>query len=369
MPPSKAYGIPGGYTNKQLKEVALPEKIKCSICKVHRNKDSYSKRQLGELQWKFSQRSSFSISHANIKCRKCTGSQTTEMMCIVCDVVKGLDEFSKAQRKDPDKARCINCINLHLSTEPGADPVYHDNSSGEEDEDDFDSDDSDDTNPWATESQLDGMSQAGQSENPFSADQLDQLTISSELSEAGSVAATETETDMEKAPMVVPSSGSETSSVAGGGVGLSAETTSEEGGWITQPRRRSERKGKEPAGASFTGYDNRGQGHRMFKTPSTPGSGAWDYSGFDPRGYGHRSLQTPSTPGGRGYENSGSSKGNTSGRAGKGGGWAKLKADKHGDGSARPLDIFTADLDHLAVGAKNVSYDDDSDEGEGMAGL
>ena len=40
----------------------------------------------------------------SIKCRACTGQQTMEMLCIICDTTKGLEGFTKAQRRDPDRA-------------------------------------------------------------------------------------------------------------------------------------------------------------------------------------------------------------------------------------------------------------------------
>lgn len=34
----------------------------------------------------------------------CTGGQVVELHCCMCDKTKGLDKFSKAQRRNPDKA-------------------------------------------------------------------------------------------------------------------------------------------------------------------------------------------------------------------------------------------------------------------------
>ncbi|KAI9682683.1 MAG: hypothetical protein M1829_006670 [Trizodia sp. TS-e1964] len=42
------------------------------------------------------------------------------MKCSLCREVKGLDEFSKAQRRDPDCARCFTCMTGVMETEPGA---------------------------------------------------------------------------------------------------------------------------------------------------------------------------------------------------------------------------------------------------------
>ena len=40
----------------------------------------------------------------NIKCRECNTGQVTEIECTSCGVVKGLDGFSKAQRRNNETA-------------------------------------------------------------------------------------------------------------------------------------------------------------------------------------------------------------------------------------------------------------------------
>ncbi|RHZ58807.1 hypothetical protein CDV55_102948 [Aspergillus turcosus] len=54
----------------------------------------------------------------NTKCRICTGNQTVELKCCICDKIKSLDEFAKAQRQDRDAARCLNCVQSHADAEP-----------------------------------------------------------------------------------------------------------------------------------------------------------------------------------------------------------------------------------------------------------
>ena len=36
----------------------------------------------------------------------CTGEQVNELTCYVCEETKGLGDFAKAQRRDPDAAVC-----------------------------------------------------------------------------------------------------------------------------------------------------------------------------------------------------------------------------------------------------------------------
>ena len=73
-----------------------------------------------------------------ITCRTCTGGPVNELTCCICGEVKGLDGFSKAQRKDPDLARCILC--LHQQSEE----VWAHTAVGNREPDAGSSDDDDD---------------------------------------------------------------------------------------------------------------------------------------------------------------------------------------------------------------------------------
>ena len=56
------------------------------------------------------------------------------MTCFICDETKGLEEFSKAQRRNPDAARCLICVDDHLFTNPSIDDIDDDDDE-DEDED------------------------------------------------------------------------------------------------------------------------------------------------------------------------------------------------------------------------------------------
>lgn len=73
-----------------------------------------------------------------VTCKTCTPGQTTELFCYICETAKGLGEFAKNQRKDPDKARCTKCVNRVLETEPDMTPPSSDAEEEEEDTDDDD---------------------------------------------------------------------------------------------------------------------------------------------------------------------------------------------------------------------------------------
>ncbi|KAI9792398.1 MAG: hypothetical protein M1816_002282 [Peltula sp. TS41687] len=125
MPGFQAKGhLPGGgdVTSRMLKGVALPPRIKCTSCKKIRNQDAFSNRQLGNLSFAAARSGQVLATNSKIKCRLCTGGSVTELQCMICEEIQGLEGFSKAQRKDPDKARCLKCVQMHLDTEPGLEP-------------------------------------------------------------------------------------------------------------------------------------------------------------------------------------------------------------------------------------------------------
>ncbi|KAK2746811.1 hypothetical protein FQN57_002853 [Myotisia sp. PD_48] len=111
---------PGWQVHKaRMERVAIPDKIKCKICKKICNSNAFSKRQLEELKEAILYQGATGISgpgYAN--CRSCIGPQVCELTCYICDKTKSLDCFSKHQRRDPDHARCTNCVQDHLDTEP-----------------------------------------------------------------------------------------------------------------------------------------------------------------------------------------------------------------------------------------------------------
>ena len=50
---------------------------------------------------------------AKLRCRNCTGDQTQELLCTgPCALWKGLEDFSKNQRRRPENA--VSCFNTEL---------------------------------------------------------------------------------------------------------------------------------------------------------------------------------------------------------------------------------------------------------------
>jgi Stc1 domain len=82
-------------------------RIKCEVCKKFRMQNAFSNRQLDAVRHAVVIHGQEALSDSlpgYAKCRHCTGGQTVELHCFVCDKTKGLDEFSKAQRRNPDSA-------------------------------------------------------------------------------------------------------------------------------------------------------------------------------------------------------------------------------------------------------------------------
>lgn len=64
----------------------------------------FSKRQLSHMQSAVAQGLR---SAAVSRCRVCVGGQTVELKCSICDTVKGLNEFARAQRQNHETAVCL----------------------------------------------------------------------------------------------------------------------------------------------------------------------------------------------------------------------------------------------------------------------
>ena len=84
--------------------LAGAERVRCQLCKKWKAPAQYSNKQLADLKYKILIYGKESGANSGIKCRTCTGQQVIEMECIMCDTIKELDGFYKAQRRDPDHA-------------------------------------------------------------------------------------------------------------------------------------------------------------------------------------------------------------------------------------------------------------------------
>ncbi|KAI9836900.1 MAG: hypothetical protein M1819_001065 [Sarea resinae] len=250
MPPRSAFA--GGWseaTAKKLEKITVPDKIKCGGCKKIRVQGAYSKKQLTDLRHKIYLNDRLNpLTGGHIKCRHCTGQQVHELTCCICDETRGLEGFSKAQRRDPDKARCLDCVNLHETLEPGL-----------EDDDETDSDTA--SNPYESDAGDDVESGVG-----LPVASLGKLAISSKPSDGASLGGIRlsgkgkaTETNSIQSPA--------------GGVELdSQDAYSNAREWDEQPRRG---RGSILAGSNVAGsassitFDPFAYGHRSYASTVT----------------------------------------------------------------------------------------------------
>ncbi|KAL8751524.1 MAG: hypothetical protein Q9199_006357 [Rusavskia elegans] len=123
---------------------------RCKVCHKIKAISNYSNKQQLELKQKLAgalgEKAKSPIAEI-IVCKQCTPGPISELTCCICNLPKGLESFSKAQRKDPDHARCLLCVNDHV-TEPWA-HVDHQEGLEEEPSDEDDSDTRSTTNPYS----------------------------------------------------------------------------------------------------------------------------------------------------------------------------------------------------------------------------
>jgi hypothetical protein len=138
---NRIYTNEGRLTDSRLRNINVPQKLKCHYCNKNYNQASFSKKQLDEVRLQI--QTSGKIVQ-NPKCNKCTGARVFELECVMCHKTKGEKEFSKTQRKVPDDAvcslfrqrrqlltliqTCYACIELQVKQEPVNEEDYEDPS-------------------------------------------------------------------------------------------------------------------------------------------------------------------------------------------------------------------------------------------------
>lgn len=131
-----------GSGSANANAIASPAHIKCKDCNIKKPKSAFSKKQLVDLATHMQRKSTFKPEiQGHVICIGCSPKQVVELHCHICDFDKGLDKFSKAQRKTPDTAICWSCAEERDNYEPGEQDG--DESSGGSDFDESDA--SDDT--------------------------------------------------------------------------------------------------------------------------------------------------------------------------------------------------------------------------------
>ncbi|KAL8680166.1 MAG: hypothetical protein Q9186_003633 [Xanthomendoza sp. 1 TL-2023] len=122
----------GGWSEQKA------QKTRCKACHKIKAMTHFSAKQQLDLKHRIAgphgEKAASAIAEI-ITCRACNGGSNYEMTCVICGEPKGLAAFSKAQRKDPDNARCLLCVNEHV-TEPWAHVERNEELSDEDSDND-----------------------------------------------------------------------------------------------------------------------------------------------------------------------------------------------------------------------------------------
>ncbi|EUC43316.1 hypothetical protein COCMIDRAFT_38734 [Bipolaris oryzae ATCC 44560] len=108
---------------ESLKGIALPAKIKCGRCQKNLPQAKFSSKQLTDARRQIKASSQINKS---INCQNCTGRQVVEVECTMCGKTKGLEDFAKSQRRNPDTAKCFACVEGQLANEAFNEDKYED---------------------------------------------------------------------------------------------------------------------------------------------------------------------------------------------------------------------------------------------------
>ncbi|OQO12948.1 hypothetical protein B0A48_02412 [Cryoendolithus antarcticus] len=96
--------------------IPLPDKIKCLRCDKVKPPASYATIRQNDLKTKMAQTPGFNAATTPVvPCMMCTGGQVTELECHMCRKWMALTKFAKTQRKNPNRAKCLECINEQIA--------------------------------------------------------------------------------------------------------------------------------------------------------------------------------------------------------------------------------------------------------------
>ncbi|KAI8386989.1 hypothetical protein BD560DRAFT_383444 [Blakeslea trispora] len=84
--------------------------LRCVFCDTDKPLDAFSQTQIAKATFNPYAPPSFNNKKKTISCKKCTASQTTHLTCMLCSKTRPLSEFAKSQRRNQEKARCMQCI-------------------------------------------------------------------------------------------------------------------------------------------------------------------------------------------------------------------------------------------------------------------
>ncbi|KAI5855997.1 Stc1 domain-containing protein [Tricharina praecox] len=129
MPPSYLPPVGRNLVNQRQKGVnvgnsggGVPNEITCYVCKKKKPKSQYANRQIqrfADTICNVYAPAGRTLTDPKTTCKTCTPQQVTELTCCNCEKTKGLTHFAKNQRKNPDAARCMKCVQRGLGAGSG----------------------------------------------------------------------------------------------------------------------------------------------------------------------------------------------------------------------------------------------------------
>ncbi|KAL2046863.1 hypothetical protein N7G274_000881 [Stereocaulon virgatum] len=262
-PPKLTSAYNRGWTlhkKKRIDALVLPNKLRCWECRKLLKTSLFSEVNQKEIK------SAIVAGQINIetlqdvpwrRCRHCTPTQVTELECIMCLKVKGLDGFTKAQRRDPDRARCMECVYDHQAEDPieGTAKDFYELKKMQEDEE-FD----DDISNAHEDSEFDESEAGGGVPHELNQENLaNHNTSTNEHSSKPSASRQSTNASTASSrPAYAGVSSAKLKAWQAVGCGYGGSTANS------------------TSGARFTGYDGDGNPHQRTRSPSTIASGDED---------------------------------------------------------------------------------------------
>ncbi|KAL8969639.1 MAG: hypothetical protein Q9183_001906 [Haloplaca sp. 2 TL-2023] len=265
MGPKPASIFAGGWTAAKaakLEKIELPEKTKCNRCHKVKAMSHFSNKQQLDLKHRIAgtngEKAKSAIAEI-ITCRTCTGGPVNELTCCICGEVKGLDGFSKAQRKDPDLARCILC--LHEQSEE----VWAHSAVGnrEPDAGSSDSDDDSDNDYGYDDTTTNAYSSASYRDNAdlhHATSALDAVNLSKHDKTYGASEQPKGKTVATQSDLLGSYSDDDSTDTAWG----KGKGKAKENDWQSFASKKSRKQNSQ-----FTGFDSQGGAHRQVRAPST----------------------------------------------------------------------------------------------------
>ncbi|CAG8440211.1 3054_t:CDS:2 [Diversispora eburnea] len=109
-----------------------PKNLYCYGCEKEKPIHSFSKTQItkavSNIHNPYAPSGRTTKRHHTL-CKQCTPQQNNNLTCMICTKTMLLEKFAKAQRKNAEKARCLDCMKKRNEEDPSdSEDGYSDDS-------------------------------------------------------------------------------------------------------------------------------------------------------------------------------------------------------------------------------------------------